>query len=111
LYQSHARARTKARIRAWLRLQVLPDLRQHDLRDLGDAFFRHAELGPCGVPKLASYLQIPDFSGCAPNFGTPQVETLAEPATSIRDSRPAAASRSRDEALFDMRLSRDSRSA
>jgi putative transposase len=28
--------------------------------------------GGCGVPKLASCLQIGDFSECAPSFGTPQ---------------------------------------
>ncbi len=32
---------------------------------------RIAELEPCGAPKLASYLQITDFSQRAPNFGTP----------------------------------------
>src|SRR5262249_28548621 len=32
-----------------------------------------AEVGrACGVPKLASWLQIRDFLGCAPSFGTPQ---------------------------------------
>ena len=28
----------------------------------------------CGVPKLASCLQIGDFSGRAPSFGTPHAE-------------------------------------
>jgi hypothetical protein len=34
---------------------------------------------PCGVSKLASCLQIGDFSQCAPNFGTPQACDVPAP--------------------------------
>jgi hypothetical protein len=35
------------------------------------------ERAMCGVPKLASCLQIGDFLGRAPNFGTPHVSPVA----------------------------------
>src|SRR6266498_1360931 len=38
-------------------------------------------LMPCGVPKLASCLQIADFSGCEPSFGTPQARARIFEAT------------------------------
>lgn len=59
-----------------------------DAERFNEAFMMHASTSPlyaiiasndvaCGVPKLASRLQIADFSGHGPSFGTPHV--YAEP--------------------------------
>lgn len=40
------------------------------------------KLRPCGVPKLASCLQINDFPGRALSFGTPQGSDLLVPSKS-----------------------------
>ena len=54
-----------------------------DAERFNEAFMMHASTSPlyaiiasndvaCGVPKLASRLQIADFSGHGPSFGPPQ---------------------------------------
>jgi hypothetical protein len=50
----------------------------------------------CGVPKLASCLQIADFSQCAPNFGTPHTSCCCSPDTGTGRNR----SRCRQAAWF-----------
>ena len=59
---------------------------------------------PCGVPKLASHLQIADFSECAPNFGTPQGGITAdEAALALSATKGLAGPKTRDLAARTLR--------